>query len=30
MQQWNGEKIEINFYWTSMFMMGMNKADVLL
>ena len=30
MKQWNGEKLEINFYWTSIFMMGMNKADGLL
>ena len=28
-KQWNGEKLQINFYWTSIFMMGMNKAHVL-
>ena len=30
MKQWNGEKREINFYWTSIFMMGMNIAHVLI
>ena len=28
-KQQNGEKLEINFYWTSIFMMGMNKAHML-
>ena len=30
MKQQNGEKLEINFYWTSIFMMGVNKAHMLL
>ena len=30
MKQQNGEKLEINFYWTSIFMMGTNKAHMLL
>ena len=30
MKQWSGEKLEISFYWTSIFMMGMNKVHVLL
>ena len=26
MKQQNGEKLEINFYWTSIFMMGITKS----
>ena len=28
MKQWNGERLEIHFYWTSVFVMGMNLAHV--
>ena len=30
MKQWNGERLKPYFYWTSIFIMGMNKAHVLL
>ena len=30
MKQWSGEKLEISFYWTSIFMMRVSKAYVLL
>ena len=29
MKQWNVERLEIYFYWTSIFMMDMNKAHVI-
>ena len=29
MKQWNVERLEIYFYWTSIFMMDMNKAHVV-